>query len=88
MKKIGRPMKYKHIIEPLEDETVYSPGLIAREAIKAGILEKEDQLKARHTLARLAKNHFFPSEGDGFVRIPGQASIPGWHGKRWKAAIA
>ena len=88
MKRIGRPMKYKHIIEQLEDDKVYSPALIAREAITAGILERGDRQKARHTLSRLSNNHAFPAEGDGLVRIPGQTATIGWHGKRWKAAVS
>ena len=44
-------------------------------------------LRIRHTMARFAKNHDFPNEGDGTVVLFGQAPSFAWHGSRWKSAF-
>ena len=94
-KPIGRPMKYKHFITILDDETVYSPASIVRLGEKQGLIDpdldeaqrKKERLRIRHTLARFSQNHQFSQEGDGLVMIKGQTPTRGWFGKRWKAAL-
>lgn len=92
---VGRPMKYRHFIENLEDEVVYTPARIVKHGEFLGFFNKihstqkrrKEKLRIRHTLARFSVNHNFPIEGDGLVFIKGQAPTRGWKGKRWKAAL-
>ena len=91
-KKPGRPMKYTAFLERLSCEDLYTPAKIVREGREAGLLDtvedtKIQSIKIRHTLARLSRNRGFPKDGDGMVAIPGQASVPGWYGKRWKTTL-
>jgi hypothetical protein len=70
--------------------TLYSPASIARPAIEKGWVElgevsiKLGQQRFRIALARYAKNHRLPINGDGLVRVQGQAPTPGWFGWRWQ----
>lgn len=92
---VGRPMKYRDFLDILEEDAIYLPATIVDHGIKHGLVElfqdleqaKKNRLKIRHTLARFAKNHGFPEEGDGSIKMPGQTSMPGWFGWRWQAAI-
>ena len=90
----GRPTKYDHIIRTLDDGTIFSPAGIARYADDQGLLtaatleeKRLERQRIRITLARLATNHGFPDEGDGIVRLQGQAPTPGWFGSRWKKCL-
>lgn len=92
---VGRPMKYRHFIENLEDGVLYTPARIVQhgemlgffQKIRSPKLLKKEKQRIRHTLARFSTNHQFPNEGDGMVFLKGQAPTRGWTGKRWKAAL-
>lgn len=91
----GRPMKYRPFLAVLCDDQLYSPAAIVRHGQKLGLFKpglkgealKHAKLRIRITFARLAQNHKFPEYGDGLVKLPGQAPVPGWLGKRWKAVL-
>lgn len=99
---VGRPMKHAHFLESLQDDLIYSPAtIVAAYLLKVpdGVAQaspsnptetKTIRIRVRHSLARFAKNHDFPTEGDGPVSHPitGQAPMRGWTGKRWKKAAA
>ena len=94
-RRAGRPMKYPHFIMTLEDDVVYTPGTVALLGQELGFLddvpdsEKSDaRMRVRHTLARYRVNHKFPIDGDGMVRVRGQAPTIGWKGGRWKEPVA
>ncbi len=87
-------MKYKTLLESLEEDALYTPASISAHAQKSGFLtsEEPDQVRLekqriRIALGRFSNNHNFPDEGDGMVTLRGQAPTPGWFGWRWKAAI-
>ncbi len=90
----GRPMKYKYLLEALDDGLIYCPAAIVSNAMALDIWRplKNDEtiqrqkLRVRHSLARFSRNHDFPFEGDGLVMMAGQAPQRGWFGWRWKAA--
>ncbi len=87
-KSIGRPAKYKEIIQNLDDDDVYTPATIASFAAESNFLdgdesEKLQRRRVRITLGRFSCR-FFPGEGDGQVTLRGQAPTPGWYGWRWK----
>ena len=91
---VGRPSKYRKFIEILEDDTLYTAASIVNNGLKNGMINFSDdeelrrrRLRIRHTLVRFTKNHRFPEEGDGWVKLPGQARTMGWFGRRWKAAL-
>ena len=90
---VGRPPKYRHIIASLEDEALYTPAAIARNAQEKGFLKgkpeeiQQDILRIRITMGRNSQNHGFPEEGDGLVTLWGQSPTPGWVGRRWKEAF-
>jgi len=92
--RVGRPLKYAHLLIALEDNVVYSPALVARYGEIKGILRtdlspkqlQKQRVRIRHTLARYRINHEFPKDGDGHVRLPGQSISVGWYGRRWKAS--
>lgn len=86
-------MKYKKIIDQLDEDSIYTPGSIAIFAAKKELYasKNSEDLKAeRHrlriSLGRFSNNHKFPDHGDGTVTLPGQAPTPGWFGWRWMAA--
>lgn len=91
----GRPLKYRHLLEILEDDTIYSPGSIVRNGEEKGLLSIPEgseernlqRLRIRHTLSRFARNHEFPRPGEGWVTLIGLAPTPGWRGSTWKAAL-
>ncbi len=91
----GRPMKYRHYIEILEDERIYTPATIVDHGIAHGLFPidlKESagqslRLKIRHALSRLSLNRGFPRIGDGLVFVDGQAPSRGWYGFRWKSTL-
>ena len=94
-KPIGRPMKYKLLIESLDDDDLYTPGAIASYAEENGFIppggpdqKRLYKQRIRIALGRFSNNHNFPDEGDGMVTVRGQAPTPGWFGWRWKAAIS
>lgn len=91
---IGRPIKYRKIIEKLEPDTLYTPATIAAFAEAQDLLEETPQenhkllkQRIRIALGRFSNNRHFPDEGDGMVTIRGQAPTPGWFGWRWQNAI-
>jgi len=91
---VGRPMKYRSIIEKLEADLLYTPASIAAFAEEANLLESTDpnrlklaKQRIRIALGRFSNNRQFPDEGDGMVTLRGQAPTPGWFGWRWQAAI-
>jgi len=95
MARIGRPMRYGEIIHALDDQTLYSPALIASLGVDIGLIEGEtveevkiNRGRCRHALGRLVINHSFPDEGDGLVSVPGQAPTPGWFGWRFKETLS
>ena len=100
--RVGRPLKYRHLIDILEDDTLYSPASIVRNGEEKGLLpvpdgdvpfspadqeRSEQAMRIRHSLARFADNHKFPRPSEGFVKLFGQAPAPGWFGATWKAAL-
>ena len=95
MKSVGHPMKYRVLIEELEDEVIYSPAKIVNEGIRKGILKLKEtkkendliKLRARHSLSAFANNHYLHKEGDGMVFIKGQAPMRGWPGETWKKEL-
>ena len=89
---VGRPLKYKHFILLLEDDALYTPAAIVTNGQEKGLTvpppgADRTRLRIRHTLARFAINHAFPHDGDGLLRLPGQAATPAWFGWRWKNAL-
>ena len=87
-------MKYKPLLESLEEDELYTPASIAAYAQKIEFITstEPDQVRLekqriRIALGRFSNNHNFPDEGDGMVTLRGQAPTPGWFGWRWKAAI-
>lgn len=91
----GRPLKYRNLIEVLGNDEIYSPASIVNNGVALGLVQsdqdevelKSNRIKIRHTLARFAKNHGFPPQGDGSVVLPGQSLARGWEGRRWKDAL-
>lgn len=90
----SRKRKYSQVYAVLENGELYSPGSIVNHAQAMGLLPalepaalKQLKVKIRHTLLALARNRGFPSEGDGWVLIPGQKRLRGYFGWRWKAAV-
>ena len=92
-KPLGRPMKYNKLIVQLEDDVLYTPASIAVFAVDCGfigadapeVLRRKKQ-RVRISLGRFSNNHAFPDEGDGMLRLAGQAPTPAWFGWRWKQA--
>ena len=85
-------MKYRKVIETLEEDDLYTPATIAAFAIEIGFLPlgpnlRLDKQRVRIAMGRFSNNHHFPDEGDGMVTLRGQAPTPGWFGWRWKAAL-
>ena len=85
----GRPRKYGYLMDLLEDQLLYSPGAIALLAQEHGHLSWDREMgfkerrRIRHTLARFAKNHDFPT-AHGQVKIGGNRKTDGWTGPHWK----
>ena len=92
---VGRPMKYRHYLTILDDDTLYSPASIVDWGVAHGLMEpnlsederKDIRRKIRHTLARFSKNHQFPDDGEGLVGMYGQAPIRAWTGRTWKGGL-
>ncbi len=91
---IGRPMKYRKILQRLENDDLYTPAAIARFAVEAGLVKESRNepkklvlQRIRIAMGRFSNNHDFPDEGDGMVTLRGQAPTPGWFGWRWKAPL-
>jgi len=90
---LGRPMKYNKLLVLLGDDELYTPASIALFAVTCGFVEegradkmRMEKQRIRIALGRFSNNHAFPDEGDGMLRLPGQAPTPAWFGWRWKAA--
>lgn len=88
MAKTGRPYRHKWVIALLIDDVLYTPAMIAHQAIKESLHPEEEQsLVFRRIriamIARTRKAHF-PVEGDGIVTLKGQRPVRGWYGWRWK----
>ncbi|MDJ0835161.1 MAG: hypothetical protein QNK37_01515 [Acidobacteriota bacterium] len=90
-KPAGRPMKYRHILEMLCEEELYTPSTIAEFADSNGLLYPDQGKTARQrvkvAMGRLRSYHKFPTHGDGTVRRTGQRPVPAWFGWRWKLLI-
>jgi len=92
-KRIGRPPKYKSIILALDDGELYTPALVAKTAIRMGLLRDDgdgiaiERQRCRIAMVRLTNAHFFPDEGDGMVTLKGQSPTPGWFGWRYKETL-
>ena len=92
--RLGRPMKYRHILEALDPSKLYSPALVAHLSLQRGLHGKNlDEValalvfrRIRIAMARFGTNHKFPKEGDGQVKLKGQAFTPAWFGWRWQQA--
>lgn len=92
---VGRPMKYRFLVEALYDREIYSPATIVDHCLEIGVLDpsrpqKEldrERTRIRHSLSRFSQNHHFPRGGDGPIDISGQAMGVGWYGFRWKQAL-
>ena len=95
--KMGRPLKYGHIIKILDPETVYSSSMIASLAEEKQLEPFDEELttaeqrvkriRIRAVMKRRTKRYDFPKTGDAFVFLKGQAPVPGWYGKRWLATL-
>lgn len=92
---VGRPMKYRFLLEALEDNVIYSPATIVNYCLDTGVLDKTrpkavlklERTRIRHSLSRFSQNHGFPRGGDGPIDVSGQAMGVGWYGHRWKNAL-
>ena len=89
-------MRYKHILNALDEESLYSPAGIVHFAEKRGLLQSEasdrearkiEKLRLRIAMGRRESNYHFPREGDGTVKYAGQAPAPAWYGWRWKVTM-
>ncbi|MDJ0836551.1 MAG: hypothetical protein QNK37_08535 [Acidobacteriota bacterium] len=82
-------MKYAHIIQALDENTLYSPATIARFAEANGLLPIVEHAlqRVKVSMGRLRAYHSFPQGGDGMIRLSGQSPKPGWYGRRWKLLI-
>ena len=93
-KVMGRPMKYRDLLEKLDVYDLYSPAAIARFGREANYIDAtlspEPQALAsrriRITFVRLTQNRSFPPEGDGMICLPKQRPMPAWFGWRWHLA--
>ncbi|CAM2011588.1 hypothetical protein [Acanthopleuribacter pedis] len=89
---VGRPSKYDYLLAYLEDNEVYTPAKIVQLAFERNLIEVPGdvheqhklRVKIRHCLARKSVRFQFPDEGDGTIKMPGQAPVRGWFGSRWK----
>ena len=89
-------MKYDVLIEALAEGDLYSPAAIVKFAEENGFLKSDpekrnkrrlEKQRIRIAMGRYSNNHEFPDEGDGYLKIPGQAPVPAWFGWRWKASL-
>lgn len=80
--------KFDDLLVRLDDDTVYSAGLIVRFAEARGYAQTwKELLRIRISLNCKCNRYGFPRLGDGWVRLEGQDPTPGWFGWRWKAVI-
>lgn len=91
---VGRPEKYRAILNQLEPHGLYTPATIANKALAMGLgnfdasrRSKLTHQRVRIAMGRKSNNHQFPDEGDGMVTLPGQAPCPGWFGWRWQNSL-
>jgi len=85
---IGRPFKYRAIIEGLDDDTLYTPSAVALRAfINGKVRSQKARVRLRNALSSMARYHGFPAEGDGLVKRVGQPPRRGWYGWRFKAVL-
>ena len=92
---IGRPRKYRRILEALDFDGLYTSAAIVRFAEEQGFVTQFLQEEPDGPDVRLLKRRMrisfnrtrdlygFPIEGDGLVTIKGQAPKPAWFGWRW-----
>ena len=89
-------MKYDVLIEAMDEGDLYSPAAIVKFAEENGFLKSDpekpkkrrlEKQRIRIAMGRYSNNHEFPDEGDGYLKVPGQAPVPAWFGWRWKAAL-
>ena len=88
---IGRPQKYALVLWSLHDDELYTAATVANRAVALELVDASsekrielDRQRIRIAMGRYANNHEFPDNGDGNVRLRGQAPTPGWWGRRWK----
>ena len=91
---MGRPLKYRAVLDRLDDAVLYTPASISAFAERMGFIKgrasdwrRLQRQRIRIALGRFSNNHDFPDEGDGMVVLRGQSPTPGWFGWRWKRAI-
>lgn len=78
-----RPKVYVGVVQALDDDVLYSPGMIAARAVEDKAGEDRDRGYARvyAVMMSYARRHQFPKGGDGKLD-DGNAA---WKGRRWKA---
>ena len=88
---IGRPQKYALALWALCDDELYTATTVANRAIELNLIDtspprraEQERQRIRIAMGRYVNNHTFPDNGDGNVRLRGQAPTPGWLGRRWK----
>lgn len=87
-KEIPPMAKYDDLLLLLEDNVIYSSGLIVQSAEKMGYATAwEARLRIRISLNTRTKRQGFPTLGDGWVKLEGQGPTPGWFGWRWKMTV-
>lgn len=80
--------KYDDLLLLLDDDTIYSAGLIVRFAKERGYANTpQELLRIRISLNTKATRQAFPTTGDGWIRLEGQGPTPGWFGWRWKTIV-
>jgi len=99
----GRPWKYAHLIEPLQDGELYHASKIIRFCESLGlfdtdidhpgrVLDRDDKkramVNARSSLSAMASKRL-PKKEDGRLNAepPYTAIYRAWYGKTWKKAL-
>ena len=88
---VGRPAKYDRVVQLLDSHTLYCGASIVMFADRLGLCPGDNdqqhrlnKLRMRVALNRRVAYHLFPPEGDGQLRLKGNAPICAWFGWRWK----
>ena len=73
----------------MDEGDLYSPAAIVKFAEENGFLKSDpdnpkerklEKLRIRIAMGRYSNNKKFPDEGDGYLKIRGQAPVPAWFG--------
>ena len=79
------------MIRLIPSKGIFVASTILIHARERGLLPesqpRNDHLRYKVQLGRLATRFQFPENGDDLVMIPGQAPFPDWRGWRWHAAL-